>query len=282
MVCQNCGTSLPVEARFCWNCGAPQLPEAEPVFAEEVPEPSLLDWKGDLPLQITQLFIRYLRDRLAQERQQNPEQYMEQLYSTGFREILHRRATQLGDRLLDRHESGIPLQRPVSLELGMFFEDMGDQFWLHYAQGVSPKLSLDVLQYQSQSWHEVSPELLIADYLQIQEEEVRYYSDFLQVAPKVLKNAAEAFLFAKPRERLFLLADLSLLGSCKEGFAITDAGLYWRANLGKPAHIHYSEPFTLQGEKSWLLINGQFFHASPTLDYKILCLLRRISLMMRW
>src|SRR4051794_7576798 len=42
LTCRSCGTELPFDARFCWQCGTPVNP-ATPVPTEPEPEPVELD-----------------------------------------------------------------------------------------------------------------------------------------------------------------------------------------------------------------------------------------------
>lgn len=54
MFCHNCGSQLPEDARFCFNCGAVQLPEEPavemPAAAEPEPvELNIPDYEPELP-----------------------------------------------------------------------------------------------------------------------------------------------------------------------------------------------------------------------------------------
>ena len=55
--CQECGTELPLEAKFCFNCGAPQ-PEVR------VQEQVVLEPGADLTQRIIDQFFPALRTRI--------------------------------------------------------------------------------------------------------------------------------------------------------------------------------------------------------------------------
>ena len=93
-----------------------------------------------------------------------------------------------------------------------------------------------------------------------------------------LKNAGKFFLFPERDERILLICDQSLLGSCKEGFALTERGLYWKAQLQTARKVAYTALESVRREKDWLLINGDFFHANPSLDLKMMKLLKKLQL----
>ena len=93
-----------------------------------------------------------------------------------------------------------------------------------------------------------------------------------------LKNASQYFLFPEKTERIWLIIDLSLFGSLKEGLAFTERGIYWKNQLQAPQQVMYEQLLQVDREKDWLLINQHFFHASPSLNMKIWLLLRRCML----
>ncbi|NUO03787.1 MAG: hypothetical protein HUU01_24500, partial [Saprospiraceae bacterium] len=79
-------------------------------------------------------------------------------------------------------------------------------------------------------------------------------------------------------ERIFFICDLSLLGNCKEGFALTEKALYWKSPLEKPRREALDQLFNLHRKENWITINDHFFNANPSLNIKLLKLLRGIQL----
>jgi hypothetical protein len=94
--------------------------------------------------------------------------------------------------------------------------------------------------------------------------------------PELLANACKSYLFADRQERVFFICDLSLKSNCKEGFAITNQGLYWRAPFDRPRRVLFNEINTVKKEKDWLTLNGHFFTANPTLNLKLCKLLKKL------
>jgi hypothetical protein len=95
--------------------------------------------------------------------------------------------------------------------------------------------------------------------------------------PRKVRNASQSFLFADPNERIFFICDQSILGSAKEGFAMTDQALYWRMPLQKAERVYYDKIESVKREKRWITVNDMFFNVSPTLNLKMLKLLKKLK-----
>lgn len=119
---------------------------------------------------------------------------------------------------------------------------------------------------------------LINDYLDLEQENERVDTDFITIAPGRLRNATRNFLFAGPGERVFFLVDQSLLGNLKNGFAITDRAIYWKALL-QPNHVaYYPELNSVRLEKGAVVINGHFFDTGKrNFNLKVALLLKRLG-----
>ncbi|MEN0003779.1 MAG: hypothetical protein AAF798_06535, partial [Bacteroidota bacterium] len=63
----------------------------------------------------------------------------------------------------------------------------------------------------------------------------------------------------------------------KEGFALTEAALYWKAYLQKPKIVAFQQLQSIKREKDWLLINWEFFSANASINVKLLKLLKKIN-----
>ena len=92
-----------------------------------------------------------------------------------------------------------------------------------------------------------------------------------------VKNAGKFFLFPEIEERILFICDQSAFGSCKEGFAMTDKALYWKAYLEKAKVVHYDNIRILEKAKNWITINGFFFNVNQGINVKLLKLLRKID-----
>jgi hypothetical protein len=273
MICHQCQTELPEQARFCFHCGAAQPAPAPPPRA-------CLDLRGDVEQQLISQFFQALRQRIEAEHQ--PEQfqaYSERLYETGFRDMLHRRAGQLKTQLLEMDAEGQADARRVNLLVEALFEGLLDYFVIRHCQGLNAfPLPEAILRHENARWEKVDLFALISDYLDFANEpDETVYFDFLTMPAEKLKNAARFFLFPQRDERLFFICDQSLLGSGKEGFAMTDRALYWKAQLQTARKAPYHLLGEIKREQDWLLIGGHFFNVNPGLNLKLMRLLKKIK-----
>lgn len=274
MTCPKCHTQLPPEARFCFHCGAPQ-PE---VRASEAEEQLLVDFQGHLHKQLTDLFFRRLH-AMVEEQQPggDPTQYSEYVYESGFRDLLHRRQEQFGQQLRRQKEQGAAVQK-LNQQIVTQLDELLDYFVIHHCQSFNTiPLPETILRYQGLSQFEVDWPRMVFDYLDFPSEpDEQVYTDLVKMPVDKLKNAGKFFLFPERRdERIFFICDQSLLGSCKEGFAMTDRALYWKAQLQTARKYSYDDALRVEREKDWLLVNGAFFNANSRLNIRMLKLLRK-------
>jgi len=92
-----------------------------------------------------------------------------------------------------------------------------------------------------------------------------------------LKNASQAFLFPAKDEKIMLIADQTIFGSCKEGFAMTENGLYGKAHFESPQKVYYKDIREIKKEQNWIAVNGLFFNINPSVNVKMLKLLRKLG-----
>lgn len=277
MKCPKCQTALPSGARFCFNCGAPQ--HAGPK-QDQKPQPKpMVDLNGDVEQQLVELFFQALRRRVEEEHR--PEQfpaYSERLYESGFRDTVYRKASHLGEelrRMAREHE--VPA-REINRRIVHLFEEQLDYFIIHYCPDINDVLLPEaILRWQGMSQSQTNLFQLVLDYLDFgNEPDEQAYTDFLKMPVEKLKNAGKFFLFPEREERILLICDQSLMGSCKEGFAFTERAMYWKSQLQTARKVLYPDLREIQREKEWLLINGHFFHANPALDLKVMKLLKKL------
>lgn len=277
MKCHNCHTELPEQALFCFHCGA-QQPKGPAAAAAE--EPPLIDLKGDTEQQLTAAFFQALQRKLEEEQPgTDPQHYREHLYACGFRDLLQRRQGQLAQELQQQAQAGsatASLNRKVQRQI----DELSDYFIIHHCKALNTvPMPEAILRHQGLPFEQLDLPLLIFDYLDFENEpDEQVYTDFVQMPVHKLRNAGRFFLKPEQRnERIFFICDQSLLGSCKEGFAMTERGLYWKAQLQHPQRALYAQLGTLRREKEWLLIDGHFFNANLRLNIRLLKLLRRIA-----
>ncbi len=276
MICPNCQTSLPDEARFCFHCGAAQPPPPEETTPAEAP---VIDWQQALGPQLETLFSDLLEERIA--RIGSPDRlhdYREKLYRSGFRDTVHHRIQQLTDEM-EREQLAPNFSPTRSLSyLQNVLRDLADFFLLRYTNDLHPHpLPESILRHQQARWATVDLNQLVYDYLALDQEAVTYYTDLLKMPREKLRNAGRHWLFPARDERILLLVDLSLFGQVKEGFALTEEAIYWKAPLQPAQAFSYRDLKTIEREHDWLLLNGHFFNAAPRLNTKILLLLEKLA-----
>ncbi|MBC6992824.1 GNAT family N-acetyltransferase [Neolewinella lacunae] len=136
-----------------------------------------------------------------------------------------------------------------------------------------------LLRHQSVDWEVADLFRLVMDYLDFASESERVYTDFVVMPTRALKNATTSFLRAARDERVFFICDQSLISQAKNGFAVTDSGIYWK-NVLQPAG---SATFTTMDppriEQGHLVLDGQYFDAGSRLNLKIAVLLDKLRRM---
>jgi hypothetical protein len=274
--CPRCNTGLPIEARFCWQCGAVQEEQAPPGRKNAA---FRVDLSGNLEAQLNEQFFHALRERIEKEHDFRlfPE-FSERLYTSGFRDALSRRTSQLAELIGEMADSGEAIPREVNAMIADLFEDLLDLFVIQHAQDLAGvKFPQEILKYQYAAKDSVPLQKMILDFLQLGEEGEEFYTDFLRMPLDKLKQAGKSFLFPAKDEKILLIADQSVLGGCKEGFAFTNRALYWKAPLQKARYVPFSQILDFRREENWITINSYFFNLSPAANPRMLRLLSRLQ-----
>jgi len=73
--------------------------------------------------------------------------------------------------------------------------------------------------------------------------------------------------------------DQSLLGNLKNGFALTDSGLYWKSLLQPNHAVFFKDLRPVTTEEKSLRINDHFFDAGRRLNLKLALLLEKLRRM---
>lgn len=270
--CPNCQTSLPDEARFCIQCGAPQSLHSERGV------PALVDWDKDIAPQITVRFFASLQDKVREEYGLTEHlPFSERVYESGFRDILERRAQQVGEKLETQLNLDAISLKTANKKVLALLEELTDFFVIRYCQDLlEVRLPESILKYQHLTLEEIDLFQMVLDYLDFAHESEVVYTDFLVMPVEKLKNAGRSFLFPEKDEKILLICDQSLFGSCKEGFALTEKAIYWKAHLQKARQVRYDQLQGVEKEKDWININGYFFNVNASLNQKMLKLLKKL------
>lgn len=303
--CSNCGTLLPAQARFCFNCGAaqselvaqpPPLPiqqateeielEEEPT-AEKLPEivPSTgpdawgIDWGGSLISDFRsffrQRFVQRVTDYFGLKA---VSVYEEHRQASDFQDTVSAQLSALADWVrLHRQQPAWSnelgrLRLLAAVEALIEFFLVEGSVELH--RGIWPQR---LLRHQAKDWNSVDLFAMVMDYLNFTEESEEVYTDFVQMPAKVLRNASKQYLRAAKDERVLFVCDQSLLGTGKQGFAMTDVAIYWRPVLQSANSLLYQDIETVVVKGDHLLINGRYFDGGQRLNRKLALLLRRLK-----
>lgn len=272
--CFRCQTLLPDDARFCINCGAPQ-----PEWGTAAAADPLLDFSQELVPQLTELYFMALKQRVDREHQ--PEKltdYAERLYGSGFRDIIARRFAIQAERFQQLQELGMLSVAAVNLQIEDLFDELLDFFIIRYCKDLTEIAYPEaILRYQQTTREEANLYQVMLDYLDFANEKERVFTDLLKIPLDKLKNASQSYLFPARDEKIILLVDQSLLGNGKEGFALTDRSLYWRAPFQKPRIVAFANLNSFHRTEDWITINGFFFNAGLSLNLKLLRLLGKLK-----
>lgn len=270
--CHVCKTTLPDNARFCFNCGAPQR------MVQTSPTPRL-NLRGNVEQQIEEQFFLVFRETIEEEHSpQQLEAYSNRLYNSGFQEVIMRRAEQLAAQLHVLDQAGELTDRHIEQLLENTFADLLDYFVIRHCPDLNTiALPEAILSYQGLRWEDVNLFQMVMHYLDFAHEEETIYTDFLTMPLEKLKNASQAFLYPEPQERIFFICDQSILGSVREGFAMTERALYWKSPLEKARLMAYDNLQTIERKKDWIIINGFFFNVNQSLNLKLFKLLKKIK-----
>ncbi len=279
-LCPECHESNPLASVFCHHCGfhfeGKKGKTASAGYLPVFP----LDFDPDsLQEQVKNLFFKNLRRRVEEEHDINMySEFVERFYDSRFREIYTVRSGQIAEEVMLQWERfGREALPEIDRRIGDAFEGLLDFFIIQYC----PDLTGFVLPETILKHDRILPgrtdlHVLIRDFLDFNREQEVFYFDFITMPQEFLGNACKSFLHAERKEKVLFICDLSLKGNCKDGFAMTDRGIYWRAPFNKAHRVLYQELKEIKKEKDWLTINGHFFTANPTLNLKLCKLLKKL------
>jgi len=278
--CPACHEQSPLASVFCHHCGF-HFEGRQRIEPRRYEPHYVFDFDPDtLTEQVKALFFRSLRRRVDEEHDVNKySDYVERFYQSRFREIYSLRAEQIAEDVLIQWErfgtEGLP---EIDQRVERSFEGLLDFFTIQYCPDLNGLvLPPAILKYEKAQPGKTDLWLMIQDFLDFDREQEVFYCDFIAMDGKLLANACTNFLFAERREKVYFICDLSLKGTCKEGFAMTDRGLYWRAPFHRARQLAYQEIREVKRHKDWISINGHFFTANPSLNLKLFKLIKKLK-----
>lgn len=277
--CPACSHQGPLTSVFCHHCGFHFEGKMKQEQHRYIPVYPLDFDQATLSEQVKTLFFKSLRQRVEEEH--DPKKYpdyVERFYQSRFRDIYGLRSEQIAEDIMTQWERfGSEALSEIDKRIGTAFEGLLDFFIIQYCPDLNGMLLPSaILKYEKAIPGKTDVWEMIQDFLDFDHEQEVFYFDFITMKQEILANACKSFLFAERNERVFFICDLSLKNTCKEGFAMTNRGLYWRASFDRPKRVLYSELTAVKKEKEWLTINGQFFTANNTLNLKLCKLLKKL------
>ena len=279
MLCNNCGSDNQEDIKICLVCGHHLKGESILVKNQYGYHLDFND-SENLPGQIRDYFFKIMRFRVETELDSKAyRKYFDHFHSSGFYKKFDVRALQLAEELTAINtQNDVFRPKQVDTYLNRVLEGLLDYFVIVYCEPVHRmKLPDAILRYENHTTQVLDLKLMILDFLDFEHGKDKCYTDFLKMKPGKFKNAQEAFLFAGREEALFLICDQTIFGSCKEGFAMTDKALYWKAHFNNPGKVSYKQLNEIKREAEWITINGQFFNVNKTMNYKMTLLLKKLK-----
>lgn len=244
----------------------------KPIYTITITEPS------EMQEETKSYFFQALRTTVqAISDEKLYSKYVQVFYDSGFNFYFSQRQRQLIKdlQLIPRlYPNDIDYQ--IDLLVDNTFEALLDRFITTHTRELNNWQPPDVTRWELVKKEDLDVEKMISDYLDIADDDSKHYINFISVPLPKLKNAHKSFLFAEKTERLLVLSDQTIFGSCKEGYAITNKGLYWKAFFNTPNRYFFEEFYDIRKEQDWININGQYFHVNPKMNYKLLKLLKKL------
>lgn len=276
--CPNCQKQNDVTDSFCSQCGL-ELRLISPPNATATLQLDTTDPES-VHKELLGQFMRSLRRRILVDHE-SPllDEYLEAFYKTSFNKQFMMASKQIADEIIETKQdvfvqpssiTGTAIQNKI--------EGLVDFFIIHHCKNLN-KITLpeSILKYQDTSLTQIDLTTMIIDFFDWESEKEKIYTDFLDMPVDKLKAASQHFLFPPRNEKIWMICDQSTLGSCKEGFAITENGLYWKAHFQDPRVALFVKLESVERQHDWILINDLFFNVNPSVNLKMLYFLRKLK-----
>lgn len=279
ILCPTCGTENSLHADVCIHCGFRFYSDAhqdEGNFFNDLFENSHF---SRLQQEVATRFEAALRQRLLEEHSPVAHaRYYKRCLDSGFRSRLQYRIEQLATEV---SALGADFRtKAVKQLLDQNFEALLDYFIIRFCADLNEvNYPEAILRYHDKTLAQIDLRQMVLDYLDLPSEDLSWYDDFVAMPSGKLKNAADHFLFPKKDEKLFLIVNTAILGNCKNGFALTSKCIYWKTELEPAQRVYFQKIEEVKRDDYWITINGIFFHASTTLNLKLIRLLKKLKLL---
>ncbi len=302
--CQVCSTLNPVGSIYCMGCGESlgtkknneqfyEEPQQEasrkrqdaqnekttkatytykPIFQVSLTETLVLEEE------IKSYFFQALRATVKEiSNEKKYSEYVRIFYDSGFNFYFSQRQRQLIkdlQRLPHLYPEDISYQ--IDLLIDETFETILDRFTVTHTRALNDWQPPDVTRWELIRKEDFNVEKMIFDYLDLPSNDEKHYTNFLTMPIPKLKNAWKSFLFASQTEIPLVISDQTVFGSCREGYAFTNKGIYWKSFFNKPIRYYFEELYDVRRQQDWISINGQYFYVDSKMNYKILKLFKKL------
>jgi hypothetical protein len=278
LVCPSCGEENDLLAADCRRCGFSCSPKKK-----EVPKPPPNNIFDTSHLEKTEQefadkFSEAFRRRIVEEHDiRKFKAYADRFFQSGFKTSVDFRVKQLAEQAEKIAATSEHPKRDKRLLLERAFDELLDYFIIRFCSDLNDvALPEVILKYQRLTSDKVNLPEMIFDYLEFEREDESVFTNFVTMPAQKLRNAAKSFLFPEKGETIFFICDLSVLANCKEGFAMTTKGIYWKMLMEKPQRVYYHKLKEVNRQEDWLTINGIFFNANHSLNMKLMRLLKKL------
>ncbi len=279
-ICPSCGSENDLSAHGCSNCGFrfSAGKEETKVDANDIFDTSQMQ---GLQQEVADIFSLHFENRLKEEHHPNLHgTYIDRFFKSEFRTSADYRIKQLTEVIPGLMGEKKDVEKEKREILYAAFEELIDYFTVRFCADLNETFFPEaILKYAGLEKSQTNLGQMVLDYLDFENEDESVYLDFVAMPAKKLKNAADSYLFPKKGETLFFICDLSLLGTSKDGFAMTNECIYWKTPLERKQQVFYKKLKEVKREEDWITINGIFFSANKSLNLKLIRLLKKLMVL---
>jgi len=277
ITCPNCGAETGLDDAVCTKCNYRFFENVDEEKAGMFENFFGTEHQDRTEAEITKRFRKNFLQRLREEHSKRlHESYLMRFNQSGFKEKVDFRCKQLSQEVMSLGNDF--RLKAVRQLLANSFEELLDYFIIRECADMNETLYPEaIFKYHDLSYKEINIQEMVLDYLDFDREDESVFTNFVNMPPRKLKNAADAFLSPKRDEQLFFICNLSILGTFKEGFAMTSKCIYWKALMEKPQRVLYHKLEEIKREEDWIGINGIFFNANKTINLKLIRLLKKLK-----
>ena len=279
--CPSCQKKNPADAQFCYACASPMraLELTPSLQGQYNKQKSRFNFDNSKVLEdeIKNVFFEELKRITHNIASKRVDDYLKAFYTKGFASTVDLRAKQLAEEFSESFQKGNSVIR-IEKEMEYAVSSLALYHIIYNCKDITPFILPEkILRYEKAFRGNVNLKQMISDYLDFENERERVYTDFISMPAEMMQNVAKNFLYPSKDEFMYFISDQTISGTGKEGFAMTEFALYWKAPLEKPQKVYYHHLARLEGHKEWIKINTRFFNVSPSVNAKMLLLLEKLK-----